>query len=773
MYALMVCLWAFVGAALGVSTVQHPPGFVAAPVVNLDHVPKKATFQPAPDGQRAHPVVARLVVESTHAVPGKPIRVGVHLTQAKGWHTYWKSPSLDNATGLATEVEWVLPPGAKATAHAYPVPSQFAEEAGTTYGYNDQVMVFTEITLPEGQSAGKVKIGAKVSWLTCLVQCIPANGEVERIIKVIPGQAPAPSPSAPLFAHFSAQSPVPLDQVPGLKITHRFDPPIVPKDGKFTYSIVVSGEGMEVPAGTALWPTFTPSVLRNHWMLQNDKDFKAISPTLQGGGTSFTTVIKGMTFGSEDVTNVDPVGGLMMVKIGGKWVRTEISVPLPLDGSARAPAAPSQSAQAAAPSGAGGGAAQGGLLTMLFLAFLGGLILNVMPCVLPVLSLKIYGIVEQQNASVRERRMAGLAYAAGVVLSFMALAGVVIVARTSFNLNLGWGQQFQSPGFIIVLATIVFAFGLNLFGVFEVPAFGSTQLAKAQDKEGWLGHLLSGVFATVLSTPCSAPFLGTGIGFALTLPSVGLMGFFAVAGVGLALPFLLVAWIPGVARFLPRPGAWMDTFRQFLGFALMATTVWLLDALGGQVGREGVFGFLVFLTAVGFGCWILGRWASPIATTRSKLLAVVCAVAVSGVFGNSFLVFEASAADSSATTDVPARLDYSEKIPWYPFNDCLLENLEGRTVFVDFTADWCPTCKVTEKTVLATDTVRLAMEKHEVVPLIADFTRRDPKIKTWLDRFQRASVPMYMVVPADRSKAPFILPEVFQPETLVEALERG
>jgi thiol:disulfide interchange protein DsbD len=415
---------------------------------------------------------------------------------------------------------------------------------------------------------------------------------------------------------------------------------------------------------------------------------------------------------------------------------------------------------------------------MLFMAFLGGLILNIMPCVLPVLSLKVYSLVEQQDATAGERRIAGLSYSAGVVLSFLALGAAVIVARTSFDLNLGWGQQFQSPVFIIVLSTIVFVFGLSLFGVFEVPAFGATQLSSAQAKEGWLGHLLTGAFATVLATPCSAPFLGTGIGFALTLPPMGLLGFFAVAGLGLASPFLLIAYVPALVRFLPRPGAWMETFKHFLGFTLMATTVWLLDSLGAQVGREGVFGFLVFLTAVGFGCWILGRWAGPIASTRSKLLALLAAVAISAQFGRAFLIIETTPEEGHGASDVasgeiPMELNFSEEIPWYPFSEDQIKGLAGRPIFIDFTADWCNSCIVNEKLVLQTDQVRSAMAKYGIVPLKGDWTRRGPAIKAWLDHFGRAGIPLYVIIHPDQSKPFIVLPEVISPGMVVDHLREA
>jgi len=769
MFAVLLGLWAMIGVSFGGGTTDLPPGFVPAPVISLDYVPKSATHRPDGDAQRRHPVEARLLFDQTHASAGKPFRVGVHLTQDKGWHTYWKSPG---EVGLPTEVDLKIPEGATRTPMQMPVPSRFGLDGLISYGYDDQILLFTEVTLPESQPAGPVEIEASVVWLVCEVQCIRGTAELKRTIQVVADGQAAPSPSAVLFDAFASQHPVPVDQVAGLEVVTTFEPAVVPKEGKFTATVLVSGEGLQFNAETKLWPTFTPIIPGVDWGLQLDDEGKPIIPAIEGAPGAFKAVIQGQSYGPADPAKADGIGGLVMVKLQERWVRAEFMSAMPWEGAKAAsdavpvevgekgPPAPSPEGQTSAP-------------MMLLMAFVGGLILNVMPCVLPVLSLKIYSVVEQTEADARSRQVAGIAYTVGVVLSFLALAGAIIVARNMFDIQLGWGQQFQSPVFIIVLATIVFAFGLSLFGVFEVPAFGATQLAGAQNQEGWMGHLLTGAFATVLATPCSAPFLGTGIGFAMSLPAAGLLLFFGVAGFGLALPFLLIAYVPAMVRFLPKPGAWMETFKQFMGFTLMATAVWLMDALGTQVGREGVFGFLVFTTAVAFACWILGRWAGPIASTRSKLIALAIAIAVMLGVGRSWLVFEPQAVVSKASGQVETELDFSTEIPWQPFSEKAIDDLAGKTVFIDFTADWCLSCKANEKTVLATDAVREAMAAKGVVPMMADFTRPDPTIQAWLTRFGRAGVPMYLVIPADRTKQTQVLPEILTVGLVVDAINKG
>jgi thiol:disulfide interchange protein DsbD len=340
--------------------------------------------------------------------------------------------------------------------------------------------------------------------------------------------------------------------------------------------------------------------------------------------------------------------------------------------------------------------------------------------------------------------------------------------------SVGWGFQFQYPGYVAALATIVFVFGLNLFGVFEIPTPGSNAMADASDKEGMLGYFMTGVFATLLATPCSAPFLGTGMGFAFSLPPIGVIFFFLVAGLGLAFPFLVIAFVPAMMRFLPKPGGWMDGFKQVLGFTLIATAVWLVDVLGGQVGQDGVTGFLAFLTCVSLSVWFLGFFGSAVETTQRQVGSLAAAVIFSTIGGYYFLELE-FAEDDCKSTEVAAldTLDFSEEIPWQPFSNEAVASLAGEPIFIDFTADWCLTCKVNEQQILETEGVRQHMADKGIVPLKADWTRNDPVITEWLARFGKAGVPFYLVIPADPSAAPIALPEVITPNIVKDALTQG
>ncbi|MCK6502030.1 thioredoxin family protein [Myxococcota bacterium] len=787
---LAVALLAVLGGspARAEGTTVLPPDVPAPPAVDLSGVPASASIrQDGPDG-KPHQVHARLLADRAAVQPGGTFRLGVHLTQDKGWHTYWKSPG---AVGKPTEITWQGPEGATFAPYQYPAPAFFELSGIVSYGYDDQVLLWSEVTLPADLPLGEATFGAtaQARWLVCEVQCIPGEAELKLTIPVVAAGEPAPPTAwAPLFDHFGATHPQDPATVTDFAVQGAFSVTAVRPGDEFKAALLFTPTGdqpLEIRRDHAAWPFFTPIVTPG-WMAMGDP----VVQELEGGALRIT--IDGIAL--EPVDGVDAFGGLFQVKVGDRWVRTEIRQPMTvaaadavvaanpsplfdeaaLAAAAKGQADPSAATAAIDPLAGSPAPPAAGLLPMLGLAFLGGMLLNIMPCVLPVLTLKLYSLVEQADISAGQRRRAGLAYTAGIVLSFVLLALAVVVLKSAFDLNLGWGFQFQYPGYVIALATIVFVFALNLFGVFEVPVFGANQMSEASDKEGLVGYFMTGAFATLLATPCSAPFLGTGMGFAFTLPAWGITLFFAVAGLGLAFPFLVIAFVPALFRFMPRPGAWMETFKQFMGFTLIATTVWLADVVASQTGREGATGLLIFLSAVALGAWIFGRFGGVTASGRRQAGALAVAVVIAAFTGRNVLKTTLAADDCApaelAATDAAA-MDWSEDIPWQPFSDQAVASLDGKLVFIDFTADWCLTCKVNEKNILDTDGVRQAMAQAGVVPLKADWTRRDETITAWLQRFGKAGVPFYLVIPADRSRAPIPLPEVITPDIVKQALK--
>jgi thiol:disulfide interchange protein DsbD len=441
--------------------------------------------------------------------------------------------------------------------------------------------------------------------------------------------------------------------------------------------------------------------------------------------------------------------------------------------AAPAEAAPAEAAAPVEPPPAAPEPVTAGLVLFnLLMAFVGGLILNIMPCVLPVLTLKLYSLVEQGDVTAAQRQKAGLAYTGGILVSFWALALGVFVLRSMFSLDVGWGFQFQYPGYVAALATLVYLFGLSLLGVFELPAIGAERADELGTQEGSAGYFFTGVFATLVATPCSAPFLGTAIAFAFAAPTALLVAVFTAIGLGLAAPFLLVAYVPSAWKVLPRPGAWMESVKHLLGFSLMATTLWLVSVLGAQIGFDHTIGFLVFLLGVSVGAWIYGHFGGVAATAAEQLRALAAGVAVASLTAWRFLVLDVAPPDTCDDgTTVAADLSFAEAIPWQPFHEKRLEALAGKTLFVDFTADWCVSCKVNEHTVLESASVRDAMQRLSIVPLKADWTRKDDVIGGWLKRFGRAGVPMYLVIPPEGVSKAVLLPEVITPDMVIQALE--
>jgi thiol:disulfide interchange protein DsbD len=742
-------------------------------------LPDSASHQAVDPKGEKHPVHAHLLADQDAVPPGGTFRLGVHLDQRENWHTYWKSPG---DIGLPTAIEWGVPDGATTGPVAFPIPQRFDSQGIVSYGYDGAVLFYTEVTVPEGLAPGPTTLTAEANWLVCEVVCIPGGASLS-LPFLVAEEGGGPNGFAPLFDHYAAQHPVAPASISEFRIETALSANAVQPGGEFRFALRLSPSGdtplqFETTHGT--WPAFVP-IVSDTWMHLDSR----VDATEDGG---LQVLLSGMAFEVEDLPTGEVVGGLLQVRAGDKTIRTEVTVPLPfvalgeetvssnsplLGGAVGGLGAGPTEAAAGAPSEATSTppADSRSFLAMLGLAFLGGVLLNIMPCVLPVLTLKLYSLVEQSDVGPQERRIAGVAYAVGIILSFLALAGVLIVLRSSLGLGVGWGFQFQYPPYVLTLASVVFLFGLSLFGVFEVPMLGATRVTEASSGEGAVGYLLTGVFATLLATPCSAPFLGTGMGFALGLPSWGILLFFGVAGLGLAAPFLLIAVIPALFRFLPRPGAWMETFKHLMGFTLMATTVWLVDVFMAQTGRSGGTGLLAFLMFIGVGAWVFGRWGGLGAPPRRQLGALGVALAIIFLGGRSFLVLEPVAA-VQPTGELATDLDFSEEIPWQGFSEERVEELSDSLVFVDFTADWCLTCKVNEKHVLATRTVREAMDRLGVVPLKADWTRRDEVITAWLLRFGRAGVPFYLVLPPGGAD-PIPLPEVITPGLVVDALEKG
>ncbi len=408
----------------------------------------------------------------------------------------------------------------------------------------------------------------------------------------------------------------------------------------------------------------------------------------------------------------------------------------------------------------------GRLLVMLVFGFLGGLILNVMPCVLPVIALKILGFVNQAKEEPRRVRQLGLVYGTGVLVSFLALAGLAIGIQQAGGLA-GWGTAFQNPQFRVLITILIFLVALNLFGVFEITLSGRAMgtASALTGRSGASGAFFNGVLATILATPCTAPFLGVALGFAFTQSPLVIVLMFIAAGVGLALPFVLLCWEPAWLKWLPKPGKWMERFKVAMGFPMLATAVWLFWVTATRMGKTGVLWFGLFLVMLALAAWIWGEFIQR--GTRRKGLAAAIGLLI-------LVVGYAVILEGILHWRSPAVVAKDE-IAWKPWSPEAVQKAreEGRPVLVDFTADTCLNCQLNKITSLEIESTREKLKQINAVTLLADFTDRDPAIARELKSFDRPGVPLVLVYPKNPEKPPIVLPTVLTPGIVHEALEKA
>jgi thiol:disulfide interchange protein DsbD len=404
------------------------------------------------------------------------------------------------------------------------------------------------------------------------------------------------------------------------------------------------------------------------------------------------------------------------------------------------------------------------LLQYIGFGLVGGLILNVMPCVLPVLTMKVFHLLEHSAITRREQRLHGLAYTGGVIFSFLVLAAAVIALRASGE-RVGWGMQFQHAPFVATMVAVVFAFGLNALGVFEF----SVSISGRPGGQGYGNSFANGILASVMSTPCSAPFLGSAAAFALGagVPWWQTLALFLAIGVGLAAPFLAVSFVPGAGRMLPKPGPWMETFKALMGFTLLAAAVWLFGTLQAQISRDAATWFLAFLLVLAVALWGIHRFGGVIHATPRRIAVRVAAIAVVALAGVAMLRFDKPAAEAA-----PAAAG-DDHIAWTGFDAGVVkrELAKKRPVFMDYTADWCANCKTNEKLFLETDAVRAALKRSGILPMKADMTNENEEIDKWLEELGRSGIPAYVIYLPDGTRD--LLPEAITTEMVVAALDKA
>ncbi|QDI82915.1 thiol:disulfide interchange protein [Methylorubrum populi] len=663
--------------------------------------PGLAAAQGAMTAAKAKDLVrASLVAESEALVPGGTVMLGLHMAMKPGWHVYWRNPG---DSGLPPEMAWRLPEGFTVGAVQWPVPERIPVQTLMNFGYEGAVTLLVPLTVPESAKesarAGEtVRLAGTLSYLVCEEICIPGSAELSLDLPVASSAEPA-SGQAALFARARAALP---EAAPGPHRTTRAGDRLV---------LHLDRPGLAGVSGAAFFP-YAEGALDNAAPQDLAVDEAGLRLTLTPGDakTAPEALAGVLTFTADGTRRAYALG--------------PEPAPTPTASAPAAPEAPPAPASEETLT----------LWSAAGLALLGGLLLNLMPCVFPVLSIKVLSLVRQAGESATRVRLHGLAYTAGVLASFLGLAGLLISLKAG-GAGIGWGFQLQSPVVVALLAYGLFAMGLSLSGVVHLGG-GIAGLGDGLTRRaGYQGSFFTGVLATLVATPCTAPFMGAAVGFALTQSPLRALTVFASLGLGLALPFLMLTLFPQALRLLPRPGAWMDVLKGALAFPVYATVAWLVWVLAQQVGPDGLLAGLTGLVLVALAAWAWerARHAGRLGTGLSRAAALVALAASLGLV---------AILDSDRATARTALAQGEEA-----FTQARLDALraEGRTVFVDMTAAWCITCQVNERTVIARKGVQAAFRAGQVVYLKGDWTNQNPEITRLLERYGRSGVPLYLV----------------------------
>ncbi|WP_395689212.1 protein-disulfide reductase DsbD family protein [Caenimonas koreensis] len=662
-------------------------------------------------------VRAELMAHAPDGVePGKQVWVGLQLKHAPEWHTYWKN---SGDSGLPTQVQWTLPAGVTAGEIAWPLPKKIPIGPLANYGYENVVLLPVPLTIGKDFKPSllsrDLEVKLKAQWLVCRKECIPEEGD---FTLKIPASSTTAGNAAAFQASFDAQpkalageSTVAVEPT-AIKVSVSGLPASV--RGKQLEFFPETSEVIETAgAWTQAW--------------QGDRWTAQIPLSLQRSQAPMVMPI---------VLSSGAQGWRVEAAVQGTWPATASASGLtPAMEAALKSSATTPAAASSAPSLTFAAALLGALL--------GGLILNLMPCVFPILAIKVVAFTKHADDR-RGHRIAGLAYTAGVIASFVALGAVMLALRAAGE-QLGWGFQLQSPAVVAVLAALFTVIGLNLAGVFEFGAFLPSGVASLEAKHPVVNSFLSGVLAVAIASPCTAPFMGASLGLAIGLPAVQALLIFAAIGIGMALPYLAASWVPAIARLLPRPGAWMDTFRKFMAFPMFATVAWLVWVLGQQSGIDGAGALLALLVGMSMVIWALtlqGR-ARTIVTAISLVLVAMLGWATGGSV-TRMQTQQLAATESGWQAWEPGRVDQIVAT--------------GQPVFVDFTAAWCVTCQYNKKTTLSNKDVLADLAGKNVALLRADWTRRDPAITAALGQLGRNGVPVYVFY--KQGQPPVVLSEV-------------
>ena len=666
-------------------------------------------------------VEVQLISEVINIQPGTPFWVGLHFNINPGWHTYWRNPG---DSGLGATLKWTLPPGFEVGDIVWPYPQRLPLEPLMNFGYEEEVTLLTQITPPANLATpDALQLQVKADWLVCEVNCIPEEGTLNLTLPITSRPPLVNQRWAQVFEQARQALPKPSPW----KVTVTIEP----KD------LTLQVEAPEMEEAQIQEVTFFPhqdGIISNPAPQIAELNQDGITLRLQRGYLRKLDPITGVLVIRESLDNQSVVQAFTI----------EAAVSNEIGKTAPTPTQPRWE--------------------VLLLALLGGIILNLMPCVFPVLSLKALNIVQKSQKSPKQVRRHAIAFTAGILVSFTVVASVLLILR-SLGQQIGWGFQLQSPVFVTLMAYLMFAVGLSLSGVF---IFGASIMGIGQrltTRSGYIGEFFTGVFATVVATPCTAPFMATALGVALTQSVPIAIAIFEMLGLGLALPYVAISFTPGLQRILPKPGAWMETFQQLLAFPMYAATAWLIWVLAQQTGTNGLAAALAGLILIAFATWLHQK--TRLLPPLGKHFGSICALVALG--------FSLSLAQVSTTTPTALTHNQNQGIKWQAYTAERLVKLRqsGNPVFLNFSASWCITCLVNERVALNQPETIAAFESKKIALLKADWTNRDPAITKALESFGRSGVPLYVLYPGDSEfTPPIILPQILSPEQVQRAIKK-
>jgi thiol:disulfide interchange protein len=703
----------------------------------------------------------RLVLSHQTARPGETVWAGVQFRLEPGWHIYWEN---SGDSGIPTRVEWAPTSGLTVGELRWPMPERFEEAGLVTYGYSSSVVLLAPIAIASNAASGPLTLKAKVSWMECAKTCVPGSAPISATLTIGPETRPGSEsglldqwqPRMPLgkpedFARAWWEKPASAEPVRPLVIEWPVQLKTTAADFyAFTLSNATlrsSAEPIEAPAGRV-----------------------RVRKEVEKQDGDWPQKIRGLLIERRET---EPRQAAFQVTLS---VAEGPSGPGGAGDVARAPG--QDNAVATGDRTSGAEFSQSPLVLWFGYAFLGGLILNLMPCVLPVIALKIFGFVAQsQDAPGRVRKL-GLVYLCGVLVSFLVLAGLVIGLK-SLGKQASWGMQFSDARLLVILTTLVMLVALNLFGIFEVTLGGGTMSAASNlaAKEGASGAFFNGVLATVLSTPCSAPFMASALGFAFAkqTSNLAMTLIFLSIGLGLAFPYVVLSFQPRWLKFLPKPGPWMEKFKVLMGFPMLATAVWLFTLTSAYYQDVLWLGF--FLVIVALAAWVFGQFVQHGQTRRPLAVAMTLLLLAVG-YGYGLETkqrWRTPQPPSHAGGEDEIIQEGPDGIQWRRWSPVRIQQAraQGRPVFVDFTAKWCVTCNLNKNTSIEIDSVRKKLKEINALPLLGDYTAFPPEITEELQRFGRAAVPLVLVYPKDPSKPPVELPALLTPGIVLDALDQA